>query len=378
MGVRKLILLASGGLLLVVFQNCAPSTDGYDNGPSSPPISPPPVVFFDVEDHEPDFSISELDTGVATIQANGNLITALDPAVNGQNSTDDAAAVQRALNLAPANSVIYFPSGTFNFSNTVNVKSGITLAAQGVVVLNMLAADSRPIFKVTNGSSNLISGLNFRRGGILVSNTAIHSDVIIQSNSFSNIPGIAISASNLKSSRIYGNRFTNVGRSINYVNNLAKPGDQFSISSNVLSNVGSMGISVTGSGAGTVNVTNNNVSFNANHALSGEFGISVNLGARGDAAVHRNRISTLQAGTASCTELGLRIQARVGQANANQIRGNWCQPVVISEAANLYSVLRNTLVCAYKGTAEAIDRVGDRNAKTGVLDTQISAVCPAN
>lgn len=378
MGIRHLAFLFCALATVLVFQNCSEPPGGY-NAASLDPTSPSPTpIIQTVPDHEPDFSISDIDPGLATISSAGNLIVNLDPAVNGQDTRDDSAAVQRAFNLAPANSTVFFPAGTFNFANTVTVKSRVSVAALGSVVLNMTAADSRPIFRMTNGSNQTVSGFAFRRGGIAVNNTVLQTQVVIQANTFSNIPGMAVSATNLKASRIYGNQFVNVGRSIAYTNNLAEPADQFAITKNTLTNVGSMGISVNGTGAGTVTVSDNVITFNANHAAPNEFGISVTLTTRGDSAVLRNKVKTLQAATATCTETGIRVQTRVGSVRANDLYGHWCQPMLINESATQYSVVADSFICAFQGNGDPILRSGVRNSRTSVAGTMTQATCPAN
>jgi Pectate lyase superfamily protein len=83
-------------------------------------------------------------------------------------SRDDSAAIQRAINAAPDGSTIYFPKGTYLLSNvTIDHRSGLTLTGDGST-LTLLKHHGYylPIFISTGSTDMLITKLGFDTNGV--------------------------------------------------------------------------------------------------------------------------------------------------------------------------------------------------------------------
>jgi len=83
-------------------------------------------------------------------------------------SNDDSAAIQRAIDNAPANSTIYFPRGTYLVAGvTINNRNGLTLSGDGSTLTILKRSGSYPnIFESTGSTDILVTQLGFDANGI--------------------------------------------------------------------------------------------------------------------------------------------------------------------------------------------------------------------
>ena len=99
-----------------------------------------------------------------------------DYGAKGDNSTDDSAAIQAAINASGGNGTIFFPTGTYIVNTAIDLKSSISISliiqgvdAGGTVIKSSSGVLSDYIFKYTNGNGTLPCTLTIE--GIGFSNT---------------------------------------------------------------------------------------------------------------------------------------------------------------------------------------------------------------
>src|SRR5688572_2565532 len=83
-------------------------------------------------------------------------------------SADDSLAIQNAIDAAPANSIIYFPQGTYLLADIkINNRSGLTLSGDGSTLTILKRNGSYPnIFESKGSTDLLVTKLGFDANGI--------------------------------------------------------------------------------------------------------------------------------------------------------------------------------------------------------------------
>lgn len=141
--------------------------------------------------------------GATSIKASG---------ATGNGSTDDTAAIQKALNAASAGATVCFPAGTYKTSASINIPNGLTLVGESAEI----GPGAGYYVFGTNATTLTVRGLVFNGGGIdLGSNT---SGAIIDDCTFENI-----SNPNIPGGVVYCNQSDNLQLTNNVYKNLQAP-----------------------------------------------------------------------------------------------------------------------------------------------------------
>ena len=105
-----------------------------------------------------------------------NVINVQDFGATGNGSTDDAAAIQAAINSAPSSAVIFFPAGRYRIQSRLTLKSGVVLRGEGYRLTHLECLTSGGCINMagssTGGFVNIQSGLAKGSNQIVVSNAA--------------------------------------------------------------------------------------------------------------------------------------------------------------------------------------------------------------
>jgi len=105
-------------------------------------------------------------------------------------STDDTAAIQRAINASAIGDTISFPSGEYRLSNTLTFKSDRSYSAQASVSLKQLVRNTFiAATERDHGQNVTLSGLTFDGGGIIYagSGNVPAQSILITNCTFENI-----------------------------------------------------------------------------------------------------------------------------------------------------------------------------------------------
>ena len=104
-----------------------------------------------------------------------NIINVKDAGATGNGSTDDAAAIQAAINSAPNPAVIFFPAGVYRIESMLNLKSGIVLRGEGHKSTRIECLTGSGCIRMRGGSGSYVSvlgGLEQGSNQITVSDAA--------------------------------------------------------------------------------------------------------------------------------------------------------------------------------------------------------------
>lgn len=112
-------------------------------------------------------TLEKLDPGIKL----GDAVNVLDFGATGNGTTNDAAAIQAAVNSLPLGGAIYFPAGTYRIATSVNLNSNLTLFGDGSSSILLGPGGSDPegrgsMFYVVEKSNICLRDLNFFTRGV--------------------------------------------------------------------------------------------------------------------------------------------------------------------------------------------------------------------
>ena len=334
----------------------------------------------------------------------------------GNGTTDDTAAIQKAVNSTAAGDTILFPSGSYRLSAPINVHSSRTYQGQsratllGVsgsytfatpwdatsnITINGLIFDGAPLaiqgdkvpasnVQITNCTFQNITSTNNNwttHQGIFIASGL--TDSSITNNTFRNILpngqtndtetswGAGIFGNNIKNTVISGNTCDTVQQCMYFKTDAASTYPGIVISNNTGTNVHRMGIEMQAANC-SVQMTGNKFT-NFLNPFWDTFGISF-AASTCDAVIENNTLIAMPTAT-TFGRYGYGIEAwgTGTQVTNNSIQGYWTLGVAIGWSTNL-SVTNNYL-CGSTGAMTVSNETGWPISGTRVQGNTTSLVC---
>lgn len=340
---------------------------------------------------------------IGGLGASGVDVTAYGATGNG--STDDTAAIQKAINAANGQGV-YFPAGVYRVTRQLTFPAGGYQGASGAVLKG--STGSQLASAVSNVS---IDGLTFDGGGVTFPKAA--SGVSITNNRFQNIlnggnyNANGIHAPSSFSGQISGNSFQNIyaGGSVGWsevvgaiwlwnasntqiTNNTfdrigqaihvtvtapyATPSINLTISGNVITRNARYNIEIQGTAVNGLIVSNNHIS-QLQAGINGQGGISVAVGGTGH-QIAGNTLLGPNVGGAKWQNMAIEAMG-AGFVIENNYGANWGEAQLIGWSDNAW-ITRNNTWCGMTDPSNPIIYLEDHGLKPGVdSGNTVSATC---